>query len=247
MIRLVSAELLKLRKRRGLLWATLALVVAPVIVANAVIAILHAVDPDRYDGAGGIDNFTGALGVISGIGVVAAILVGVTAGAGDLGAGVFRELVVTGRSRLSLFAARIPSGLLFLAPFLAVAFAITAVVTMTVTGPDAAPGVELVARYAGWLLLVYGFAFLLGLGVASVVGSQALSIGILLAWQFAISPLLLATGKLDALLAGAALDRLEPATSGDPSLSLLTAAVVLTAWATLALAVGAWRTVNREA
>jgi hypothetical protein len=247
MIRLVSAELLKLRKRRGLLWATLALVVAPVIVANAVIAILHAVDPDRYDGAGGIDNFTGALGVISEIGIVAAILVGVTAGAGDLGAGVFRELVVTGRSRLSLFAARIPSGLLFLAPFLAVAFAITAVVTMTVTGPDAAPGVELVARYAGWLLLVYGFAFLLGLGVASVVGSQALSIGVLLAWQFAISPLLLATGKLDALLAGAALDRLEPATSGDPSISLLTAAVVLTAWAALALAAGAWRTVNREA
>jgi hypothetical protein len=247
MTRLVSAELLKLRKRRGLLLATLTLVVVPVIVADAVLAILHAVDPARHDGAGGTDNFTGALGVISQIGVVAAILVGVTAGAGDLRAGVFRELAVTGRSRLSLFVARLPSGLLFLAPFVAAAFTITAVVATTAAGPGDPPGGELVVRYAGWLILVYGFAFLLGVGVASVIGSQALSIGILLAWQFAISPLLLATGALDSFLAGAALERLEPASTDDPSISVLTATVVLTAWASLALAAGAWRTVEREA
>ena len=171
--------------------ATLALVVAPVAIAYAVIAILHAVDPGRYDGAGGADNFTGALDVLAEVGLVAAIIVGVTAGAGDLGAGVFRELVVTGRSRLSLFAARIPGGLAYLAPFVITAFAIAAVVATTVSGPDAAPEASLVARYGGWLLLVYGFAFALAVGVGSVIGSRGISIGVLLGWQLAISPILL--------------------------------------------------------
>ena len=61
---------------------------------------------EKYDPAGGIDNFTGSIELLTQIGVVAAILIGATAGAGDRGAGVFRELVVTGRSRLALFAAR---------------------------------------------------------------------------------------------------------------------------------------------
>ena len=245
MTRLVSAELLKLRKRRGLLWATLALVVVPVAIAYAVIAVLHAADPGKHDGAGGTDNFAGALDVLAEVGLVAAIIVGVTAGAGDVGAGVFRELVVTGRSRLSLFAARIPSGLAYLAPFVVTAFAIAAVVATTVSGPDDAPGVSLVAHYGGWLLLVYTFAFTLGVGVGSLTGSRGISVGVLLGWQLALSPILLATGKLDVALPAAALERLEPA--GDAQISILTAAAVLAAWTALALGAGAWRTVNREA
>ena len=40
-----------------------------------------------------------------------AILIGVEAGTGDASAGVFRDLVVTGRSRLALFASRVPAAL----------------------------------------------------------------------------------------------------------------------------------------
>jgi len=246
MTRLVSAELLKLRRRRGLLWATLALVVGPVAIAYAVIAILHAVDPGKYDGAGGTDNFAGALDVLGGIGIVAAIIVGVTAGAGDLGAGVFRELVVTGRSRLSLFAAYIPSGLAYLAPFVLVSFGIAGVVATSVSGPDGAPAASLVARYGGWLVLAFAFAYLLSVGVGSLIGSRGISIGILLGWQLAISPILLQTGKLDIVLPGAALERLDPA-AGDAGISLFTAAAVLAVWTALALGAGAWRTLNREA
>src|SRR5438552_14078673 len=49
---------------------------------------------------------------------VAAVLIGATAGAGDLG-GFFRNLVVTGRPRWSLFAARVPGGLALLLPMTA--------------------------------------------------------------------------------------------------------------------------------
>ena len=44
-------------------------------------------------------------------GPLAAILIGVEAGTGDASAGVFRDLVVTGRSRLALFASRVPAAL----------------------------------------------------------------------------------------------------------------------------------------
>ena len=42
-------------------------------------------------------------------GPLAAIMIGTDGGAGDLAAGVFRDLVVTGRSRVALFASRIPA------------------------------------------------------------------------------------------------------------------------------------------
>jgi hypothetical protein len=97
-----------LRRRRALVAASLALIVGPMLVSVVVLAVLHAVNPGKYGPAGGVDNLGGALGLLTQIGSVAAVLIGVSAGGGDLGAGVFRELVVTGRSRLALFAARIP-------------------------------------------------------------------------------------------------------------------------------------------
>src|SRR5688500_14774003 len=112
--RLVGAELLKLRKRRGLVAATLGLTIVPMIVAYIVLVTLHLADPAKHGPAGGIVNFTGSVGFLGSLTIVAAILVGATVGTGDLGAGVFRELVVTGRSRLALFAARVPAGLAFL-------------------------------------------------------------------------------------------------------------------------------------
>jgi hypothetical protein len=113
---LIRAELLKLRKRRGLVAAVGVLTIAPVAIAYSALLILHASNPDTYDAAGGIDNFTSSIELMTQIGVVAAILVGATAGAGDRGAGVFRELVATGRSCLALFAARVPGGLALLLP-----------------------------------------------------------------------------------------------------------------------------------
>ena len=55
--------------------------------------------------------------------------VGAAAGTTDLTDGVFRHLVITGRSRLALYLARIPAGLAILLPVVAVAFAMVCLVT----------------------------------------------------------------------------------------------------------------------
>ena len=148
--RLIAAELLKLSRRRTLLIASVALIVAPMLVSFIVLAILHAANPAKYGPAGGVDNLRGALRLLTQIGTVAAVLIGVNAGGSDLAAGVFRELVVTGRSRLALFAARIPGGLALLLPAVAVAFAIAATASVTLAGPGKAPGPRLLLEYSSW-------------------------------------------------------------------------------------------------
>jgi hypothetical protein len=248
-MKLVRAELLKLRKRRGLVAVATVATIAPVVVGYTVLAILHATDPARHDPAGGIDNFTASIELMTQIGVVAAILVGATVGAGDLGAGVFRELVVTGRPRLALFAARIPGGLIFLLPLVAVGFTIAAVAAVALTGDDQSPVPgRTIAETAGWIGLGTIAAYALALGVSSTFGSRGTAIGILLGWQLAAAPILLASGRLDDVLPNAALLALEPAEEAQlVTTSGSTAIAILVVWTLAPLAVGAWRTQTRDA
>jgi ABC-type transport system involved in multi-copper enzyme maturation permease subunit len=244
--RLVVAELLKLRRRRALLGASLALTVAPMVVSYVVLAILHAANGAKYGPAGGVENLRGALQLLTQIGAVAAVLIGVNAGGGDLAAGVFRELVVTGRSRLALFAARIPGGLAFLLALVAVAFVIAAAASVALAASGEAPGAALLVEYAAWVGLVLTVGFLLALGVSSLLGSRSTSIGVLLAWQLAVAPLLLQSGRLDAVLVGAALRRIEPG-GESVAISPVTAILLIIVWTVVPLAAGAWRTQTRDA
>jgi ABC-2 family transporter len=267
--RLVSAEFLKLRKRRGLVIAALVLTVVPMLIAYSVLL--------SQDGpAGGMENFSGSMSVLTLLSVVAAILVGATLGTGDAGAGVFRELVVTGRSRLALFGARVPAGLALLLPIVGVAFAITAAAATVFAGSleavetgsvenlghapahevidYRAPGGILVAQSAGWLALVVALSFALALGISSLLGSRGTSIGILLGWWLVATPVLMnleSIGSVREGLAVVALDGVAPAAlfEGDPAvpMSLAATVVVFLAWAAVPLALGAWRTCTRDA
>lgn len=262
--RLVSAEFLKLRKRRGLVLSTLALTVVPILVVYTVLAILHAADPAEHGPAGGLGNFQDSMWVLFMLSTVAAILVGATLGTGDLGAGVFRELVVTGRSRRALFAARVPAGLGLVLPIVGAAFAVMVTATiifagsLEVAGHEVidyrAPSAGLLVSSAGWLALVTALSLVLALGVSSLLGSRGTSIAILLGWQLVAMPLLLANGVIGVLregLVGAATERLAPAgliTEGyDVPMSLGAALAVLVAWTVVPLALGAWRTCTRDA
>ncbi len=252
--RLMTAELLKLRKRRGLVVSTLALTVVPMLVAYTVLVILHATTPDSHGPPGSMENFGGAMELLTQLSAVAAILVGTTLGAGDLGAGVFRELVVTGRSRLALFAARVPAGVALLVPLVGAAFAVAATAATLLAGTAEAPSGTLLAHSAGWLALVTAPSFALALGVSSLLGSRGTSIGILLAWQLVAVPLLLQVGILGVLREGfveAVTNRLAPAALVEGSvavpMSLGAAAAVIAAWIAVPLAVGAWRTCARDA
>jgi hypothetical protein len=255
--RLISAEILKLRKRRGLMIAVGLMTVGILVVVNIVLIVLHAVNPDNHGPAGGYNNLNGATGVLALLASVAAVLVGATAGAGDLNAGVFRELVVTGRSRLALFLARIPGGLVVLWTFVLVAFAVTSIVAIAFAGFRATPSFADIAKDGLWVLLMTGFWFVLALGFASLVGSRSTAIGVLLAFRLAVMPIIASIGFLGAsrkALPGPAVERLAPARLGsdvhqgpDLHLALATAVLVLALWIVVSLGVGAWRTQTRDA
>lgn len=115
--------------------------IAPMALVYGISAVLHSTNPAHYGPAGGIVNLGSSLEILLTLTGVAAMLIGVTAGAGDLAAGVFRELVVTGRSRRELFAARIPAGLALVIPLTAVGFAIASLASIVFAGPLATPGV----------------------------------------------------------------------------------------------------------
>jgi ABC-type transport system involved in multi-copper enzyme maturation permease subunit len=254
---LVLGELLKLRKRRGLVVTTALLTVGAAVFTYALLAILHSANPAHYGPAGGVAKLGHSLFLLSLLGGVTAAIAGATAGAGDLNAGVFRELVVTGRSRLALFAARIPGGFAFLLPFAAVAFTVAAVASVVFADSLAPPSMSLLVSSGLWLLLTMAFAYLVGLGLASLLGSRAQTIGIFLAWQLAVTPILLSIkvfGVGREFLPGAALQQLEPAAlqgymrQGTPlHMSTAATAATLTLWALVALALGAWRTATRDA
>jgi ABC-type transport system involved in multi-copper enzyme maturation permease subunit len=254
---LARADLLKLRRRYGLIAVVGGLTIGAQLLTYAILALLHVFNPAHHGPAGGLVNFGHGMFLMASLGAVAGIIVGSGAGADDLTSGVFRELVVTGRSRLALFASRIPGGLAFLLPFVAVAYTATAVISSYANGSLPTPSVSLMATTGVWILAATAFSFLLGLGVASLTGSRAYSIGILLAWQLAVGRILLsitAFGVGRELVPESALVRLVPhairddVSPGNPiPMSVAAAIAVLAVWTLIALGLGAWRTVKREA
>jgi hypothetical protein len=133
---MVATRFLELAKRRGLMIALIAVLVGLPTVFLAVRLILHAVAPKTYGSAGGYDIFAGlSSGVLYTFGFILAAALGAAAATGDLSDGMFRHLVVTGRSRLALYLARIPAGLAILAPLIAAGFAVVCAVCVLAAPP----------------------------------------------------------------------------------------------------------------
>jgi ABC-type transport system involved in multi-copper enzyme maturation permease subunit len=254
--RLVSADVLKLRKRFGLVAVVLLLTVGTVVITDAIVELLHVYSPATHGPAGGVTMLGHLAFTISALGAVAAAIVGATAGSGDLDSGVYRDLVVTGRPRLALFASRIPAGLLFLLPFVAAAYALEAGASIVFAGSHPHPSTYLLAVSGLWVVLKVTFYFLLALGVACLIGSRSYTIGTLLAWMLAISPLLASISQLGVgrqAIPAVALDSLLPAGLGDSArqgpviaMSVTTVALVLVAWVGAALIAGARRDATRD-
>jgi len=256
-IGLPRAETLKLRKRRGLLVTMTVLILVPQVLAYGILGILHAANPDHHGPAGGIDNLGHGMSILILLGGIASVIAGANAGADDVTSGVFRELVVTGRSRVALFGARIPGGLLFLLPFTACAFALSAFVSGLANGYLPAPSATLLIESGIWVLANAAFYFVIGLGLASVTGSRAYTIGILIAWRTVVSHILTAIGALGVAreaVPDVGFVRLAPHAVHDlvndgPNVgSSVTAAVAVPLlWLAVAIALGAWRTATRDA
>ena len=255
-MRLVGADFLKLRRRTGIVLIALGLTVVPAL-------IMLAVTGGGDFRTGGMESYSDQVGVVAMLTVVCGVLVGATVGTADIASGVFRDLVVTGRSRLDLYAARVPAGLALVLLAATAGFAILVASAFLSAGSvpatpfelgTVAPTTDVLVDSALWLALVGGVSFGLAFGASAVIGSSGTSIAILLGLWLVITPLLQSfdpDGWLFDVLVFAGLDRMMPtgleAGHEVAQMSLVAAVVVLLAWTVIPLLAGAWRTMTRDA
>ena len=102
---LITTKHLEIRKRRGLIATAALLAIGPSVL---VLLLFHAIDPASYGPAGDPGVFAQLSNLTAEFGFIVAATLGAAAGTTDLTEGVFRNLVITGRSRLALYLARIP-------------------------------------------------------------------------------------------------------------------------------------------
>jgi hypothetical protein len=252
-----GADFLKLRKKRStLIWA-LVLAVAPILIFFLVSAIQHASNPVKYEPAGGVKNFHDGLRVVALLfGPLAALLIGVEAGTGDASAGVFRDLVVTGRSRLALFASRVPAALAMCFAVMIAAYALLLLGTFVFAGNLPTPEGSLILNGLGFMLLSTGMLCAVAVGFAALTTSKPGAIIALIAWQIVASPLLANISSLGSARKGLlsqAVSHFSPihlpegGHGATVTMSGGLAFIVLVLWLAVFLALGAWRTRTMDA
>jgi hypothetical protein len=266
---LMSAKLLELRKRRTLMIVTVAFTVGLPVIFYGVRLLYHLGDPARYAPAGAPGAFATAGTLMAEFGFIAAAALGVTAGTADLTEGMFRHLVITGRSRLALYLARIPAGLSILLSLAAIGFAVACLVTAFLGSPQAASAVTLppgVMAGAGlWLELYLVIAFTVGLGLGSLMGQRTVPVILLIVLEIIITPVLADHPLLyflngERLVVGVAMDQLKPAAlaggtavgpSGGlphlPPMPTWAMITVIVGWIIGWSAIGAWKMATRDA
>ena len=250
-MRLIGAEVLKLRKRRGLMiWSSL-LTIGSVLITAVVLVILHAVYPDHHGPAGGRSNLEAYAFLLAQLGTVTAILIGSAAGTQDVSNGVFRDLVVTGRKRSTLFNVRVPGALIVFGSMLGVAMALVFAVVFAFAGDAVTPNASYVGHTIAYVLSFTIINLILAVGLAAFTSSRVV-VGVLIAWNSIVAHLLLnikAFGGVRKLLDVGAAEHFSPAINNNNLVATtgLTAALVLIGWAVVALLAGTWQTNRRDA
>jgi ABC-type transport system involved in multi-copper enzyme maturation permease subunit len=246
-LRLIKAEILKLRRRRGLLVGTAVLTFVAVAIFFAVASILHITSPAKYGGAGGSETFETAMSILAMTAGIAGVLIGATAGGSDIESGVFRDLAATGRSRTALFFARVPGAWAIIVPAVLASVTLSAILALVLhAGSTAVTAGAIVS--GGSAALVSGMLLsAAAVGLAAMAGSRGMVIGLVLAFQLGVSPLLAQLGLLgDGIYAipSVAIARIGGAMTND--VGLVVAIGVVIAWATATLGAGLYRTRTQE-
>jgi hypothetical protein len=344
---------MELRKRRGLMAALIVVNIGVPTIFLLVRLIAHVVAPKSFGPAGGYDVFSElVVGIMFFFGFIVAATLGCTAGSVDLTDGMFRHLVITGRSRLALYFARIPAGLALIVPLVAAGFTIVcavcvfaaptkldyqgvtvppglsatgfnhwaenhakeAICGLPYNGPNGVPcflagngkivvlpgssgfknissatmradalnvaeqnyrayeklflypSVPLMIRTGLWIELEAAIGFIVGLGLASLMGQRTVPVVLMIVLEVILTPLFSRSAIPHLInaqrgLVGLAMAHLEPSAlprglggggggPGGPTLvpeSLTVAICVIVAWLVAWTALGAWRMVKRDA
>jgi ABC-2 type transport system permease protein len=246
--RLIRIEVLKLRRRRGMLALVTAITLGIVALAFTVMAVQHAGNPAKYGPAGGLSNYRDSLEVLLVLTIVGGAIVGSTAGAQDIESGVFRDLAATGRSRLALFGARMTGAWGIIVPVAAIAAAAAAIASIVLAGSAVTPGATALAEGTAAVLAAGMLSSAVAVGLCALVGTRGPVIAIMLGFSLALAPVLASIsflGEARQALPTVALSHIAHTTSTVHT-SLAVAIAVLAAWVAAAFAAGAWRTAARE-
>ena len=217
---LIGAKARELRKRRTLAIVTVAFTIALPVIFYGIRLAFHLSSPSHYAPAGAPDAFATAGTLMDEFGFIIAAALGVTAGTADLTDGMFRHLVITGRSRVSLYLARIPAGLSILLPLAAAGFTVACLVTSFLGSPlpahQAAPSASQMTAAGLWLELDLVIAYTVGTGLGSLMGQRTVPVILLILLEILITPALADHAfphliNAERLIVGVAMDQLKPA------------------------------------
>jgi ABC-type transport system involved in multi-copper enzyme maturation permease subunit len=259
-VNMIGADFLKLRKKRGtLIWA-LVLVLAPLVVYFIWKGVQHSSNPAEHGPAGGIGGFKDAMPVLAlFFGPLAAIMIGTDGGAGDLAAGVFRDLVVTGRSRLALFATRVPAALGLCWLIVLAGYALMLVGIYAFASGTPTPGAALALNGLLFTLFSTGIVCVVAVGLSALTGSRPAALTVLIGWQLVASRILEnieSLGSSRKLILSQAVAHFSPISLGDHhgprggetvTMSTTVAVIVAVGWVVVFCALGAWRTLTTDA
>jgi ABC-2 family transporter protein len=167
--------------RKGTFFSTVGLAILGVIAVAVIRTIVNARDPEIHPSIGGAIFVDQAGGLIFFVGVLGAVLMGALAGSYDVAQGTMRYLVMTGVSRLRIYAARgialVASVFVALVPgillMLVLAVALPQVDGQGVDGHDLLVALWSIALFAGVYALV-------SMGIGSLLRSNGAAITIAL-------------------------------------------------------------------
>jgi len=235
---LLAADLLKLRRRRGL-WLSVLLVPAGFVVLLTVLAATGGLDADG--GATFVDDLAQALNIFV---AILAVLAGARLGSEERATGTLRYQILTGTPRHQLYLSKVAT--LAVACLAMTALAVTLLVVGSFVVPlgaaDSTAAGDAIGAFWAVLLpaLVYGA---IAFGVGAVMGSTGPAIAVALVLNLVGIDLLYALTLIDDwfrhLVLDLGVDRLT-VDEADPqdAVSIGAAIVMVVGWVTFFLAAG---------
>lgn len=166
---------------------------------------------------------------------------------------MFRDLVATGRSRLALFATRVPAALALTWLVTTAGYALVLAGTYAFASGTPTPDASLALKGFGFSLLAVGIVSTVAVGLASLMTSRPGAITTFIAWQLVASPIIASIGPLGSsrrIVLTQAIAHFSPVHIGDARsvhVPAATAVIVIAVWLAAFLTLGAWRTRTMDA
>lgn len=253
----IRAEMKKLTRRKGVMFFTLLGSVGIIVITFAILEAYHLADPIKYTYPGGVSGFNKIVIILSQVTIIPASILGTTAGSQDMESGVIRDLIVTGKSRTSIFLLRLVGASLVWIPPAVIAYLVGLGAVFGFGGTNPTPSLHLIVVggiYCVGVSLVY---VLTSTGLASLFGSRGPAIAVMIGWTFIIEAILLnvtALGPVREAFLTTAISGLSPVAGGARRLkgaglspSVLVDYITLIGWPVVLCVLGWFRSERLEA